>query len=149
MILTTITYDEGWQVYVDGERTEIYRALDALVAFDIPDEGEHTVELKYMPSAFSLGIKLSVAGLTVFVAIIIVDTVLKKTILKNRRKKAIDTPWVLEDFDEDYEQYLALPDESETVKPTLIEKASNIFKKLKKNKTDTDNKDYKKDNGDN
>ena len=149
MILTTVTYDEGWQVYVDGERTEIYRALDALVAFDIPDEGEHTVELKYMPTAFSFGIKLSVAGLTVFVAVIIVDTVFKKTILKNRRKKAIDTPWVLEDFDEDHEQYLALPDEPELERTTLIEKASNIFKKLKKNKTDTDNKDYKKDNGDN
>ena len=111
MIMTTVAYDEGWQVYVDGERVQIYQAVDALVAFDIQGDGEHTVEMRYMPTSYKIGMVLSIGGITVFVVICIVDYVLKKTVLKNRSHIFTNTYWTLEDFDDDYNETLTLPDD--------------------------------------
>ena len=33
IIQTTLPYDEGWKIYVDGQRVGIFQTLDALVAF--------------------------------------------------------------------------------------------------------------------
>ncbi len=132
-VLTTIAYDEGWQVYVDGKEIDTYKTLDALIAFDIDTVGEHTLELKYMPTLYRIGIVLSVSGICVFVIICVIDFVLKRTLMKSRQRYNTDIYWVLEDFDEDYIQLCELPTEDEIHKQTLKDK---ISKKLKKNKDD-------------
>ena len=71
-MFTTIPYDEGWKVYVDGERVDIYKTCDALLAFDIT-EGVHTVEMKYFSKAMTVGLILSVSGLAIFVGMILLD----------------------------------------------------------------------------
>ena len=144
MIMTTITYDEGWKVYVDGEETPIYRTLDALIAFDIDGEGEHSVELKYMPDIYVFGMTVTIIGISAFVLICCADFVLKKTLWKKRVCEDINIPWTLEDFDEDNEQYLALPDEEEKPKKKISE---YIPRFLKKNKNNIENNN--KDNGEN
>ena len=58
-ILTTIPYDSGWKIYVDGKAVDTYKCLDALIAFDIDTAGEHTVELKYRPTVYIVGIAVS------------------------------------------------------------------------------------------
>ena len=98
-VLTTIPYDEGWQVYVDGERVEIYETLDALMAFDIAESGEHTVEMKYMPTVYKLGIILSTVAIITFLALVVIDFILKKTLFKKKPLKCAEDVWVLEDFD--------------------------------------------------
>lgn len=70
---TTIPYDEGWQVYVDGEQVAIFQTLDALIAFDIDSCGSHTVELKYRPSVYTLGAVISGIGLLVFLGLCAAD----------------------------------------------------------------------------
>ncbi len=101
-VLSTVAYDKGWKVYIDGEEAETYQALNALLAFDIEGEGEHTLEMKYMPTAYTLGLTVSVGGITVFIVICAVDILLKKTVRKNRRRDNINIFWELEDFDEDF-----------------------------------------------
>ncbi len=89
-ILTTIPYDKGWEVYVDGERVETREAVDALVSFEIDKAGEHTVRFLYRPSPFKYGIiimSISVAG---FILIIIFEKYLKKI-------KLVRTFFVVED----------------------------------------------------
>ena len=98
-VLTTIPYDEGWQVYVDGERVEIYETLDALMAFDVAESGEHNVELKYMPTVYRLGALLSIFAIIVFLVIIVIDFILKKTLFKRKPLTVAKDIWVLEDFD--------------------------------------------------
>ena len=100
MILTTIPYDEGWKVYVDGEQVEIYETLDALMAFDIDAAGEHTLEMKYMPDCYVLGIIISISSILLFAALCVLEVVLRRTILKNRTPSYSDEFWVLEDNDE-------------------------------------------------
>ena len=84
-IQTTIPYDEGWKVYVDGKEVEIYKTFDALIAFDIDTAGEHTLELKYSPKIYKVGITISVIGLIAFIAICAVDFV----ILRRRKKQKV------------------------------------------------------------
>ena len=71
-VFTSIPYDRNWQVYVDGERVETYKLADALVGFDIT-VGAHSVELRYVHSAFYMGLAVSLAGLMIFIALCILD----------------------------------------------------------------------------
>ncbi len=77
-VLTTIPYDEGWQVYVDGKKVEIFKAVDALVAFDIETSGTHTLELVYSPRIINAGLVISVTSLAVFIGLIAVEHHIKK-----------------------------------------------------------------------
>ncbi len=72
-VLTTIPYDEGWKIYVDGEKVEYTKALGALIAFTIEGEGEHEIEFRYAPITFTLGLTVSLLSLALFVFIIIFE----------------------------------------------------------------------------
>ena len=98
-ILTTIPYDKGWNVYVDGEKVETYETLNALMAFDISNSGEHSLELKYWPSEYTFGIIISICGILAFIIICIVDFILKKTLLKNKLRVYEKDYFVLADID--------------------------------------------------
>ena len=138
-ILTTVAYDEGWKLYVDGEETEYYMTLNALIAFDIESVGVHTVELKYSPDIYRIGIIVSSIGIFSFVLICGIELVLKKTLLKKSIKPSVNEPWVLEDFDEDHEQYVLLPEEqigSKSMGKTII----TFFKKIKQKDNNNENR---------
>ncbi|MBO7309905.1 MAG: YfhO family protein [Clostridia bacterium] len=129
MIMTSIPYDEGWNIYVDGEQVETYKTLDALIAFDIADVGEHSIEFKYSPRIYKVGFIISLMGISTFIIFCVADLVLKRTLFKSRLEQDIITPWTLEDFDEDYEQLL-----SQSVEPKDKEKSKKkrFFKFNKK-----------------
>ena len=79
-ILTTIPYDKGWEVYVDGERVETTEALDSLVAFDIESAGEHSIRFLYRPTTFKLGITISAISFACFILIMVFEKILKKIV---------------------------------------------------------------------
>lgn len=62
-VMTTIPFDEGWQVKVDGKAVEVYETLDALLAFDV-GPGEHTVEMRYMPKIYKTAFLLFIGGVS-------------------------------------------------------------------------------------
>lgn len=68
-IFTSIPYDEGWRVYVDGKRTEIYKNADALIGFDISNPGSHSLKLVYRPTALTRGLPISICSIILFAAI--------------------------------------------------------------------------------
>ncbi len=72
-VFTTLPYDEGWKVYVDGKEIEYNKALEAVIAFNIDSAGEHTVEFKYAPKTFTLGLTISLLSLGLFIFIIIFE----------------------------------------------------------------------------
>ena len=70
LIFTTIPYDEGWKVYIDGERVETVKVLDSLLA--IPStEGDHTIEFVYRPNCAVYGGLITVVGIIAFALIVI------------------------------------------------------------------------------
>jgi uncharacterized membrane protein YfhO len=71
LIATTIPYDEGWNVYVDGEKVEVCRTADALLGFRIEGVGEHTLEMRYMPHTVSFGMAVSALAIFIFILLLI------------------------------------------------------------------------------
>ena len=78
LMFTSIPYDEGWNIYVDGEKVELYETNNALISFYVEGTGTHTVEMKYMPATVALGITVSVVCLAVYLVILILYPFIRK-----------------------------------------------------------------------
>lgn len=67
-IITSIPYDTGWKVWIDGERAETQKFAGAFLAVEAP-EGEHTISFSYVSPGFYEGLgvlALSAAGAVFF-----------------------------------------------------------------------------------
>ena len=60
-MFTSIPYDKGWKVLVDGEEVEYYPIAEAFIGVDMTP-GLHTVEMIYIPVGLKLGIIISVGA---------------------------------------------------------------------------------------
>ena len=69
-LVFSFPYDSEWRVFIDGDKTLNKMAAAGLLAVDIT-EGEHTIELKYIPRGFVLGVPLSGIGFTILIILII------------------------------------------------------------------------------
>ena len=83
-IMTTIPYDEGWNVYVDGEKVKTYSVYgDSVIAFDIANAGEHEIEFKYMPSIYVKSGIITAVSTVAFIGLCAIE------ISKNKKKKSL------------------------------------------------------------
>ncbi len=89
-VLTTIPYDKGWVVEVDGEEVPTYETLDALLTFRIEEEGEHQLSLRYRPTEYKVALTLFVAGLVLFNGIMIIEAVYKR--IKKKKHAPTEEP---------------------------------------------------------
>lgn len=67
-LYSSIPYDDGWSVYVDGKKAETFEIGGTLLAIELTP-GQHKIEYKYFPVGFLYGIIVSavtVFGLCVF-----------------------------------------------------------------------------------
>lgn len=78
-IYTSIPYDEGWKVYVDGVKTDTFLIGNSLLGFDIL-EGEHEIILKYEVPYFKIGMGISIGSLSIIIGYIMV--LKKKKLIK-------------------------------------------------------------------
>ena len=85
-VLTTIPYDRGWNITVDGEKIEGYETLDALLAFDLTP-GEHTVTMRYMPREYVIAFCIFLGGVGTLGTIIALEYFLKR----HKKRKAAAT----------------------------------------------------------
>ena len=70
VIYTSIPYDEGWEVYIDGKKVNTFSLGDALLAFNI-SKGKHNIELKYNIPNIKVYVLLSVVSLIILAFLII------------------------------------------------------------------------------
>ena len=63
ILFTSIPWDEGWEAYVDGNRTECSSVInDAFLTLKLPP-GEHAIELKYTAPGSRMGMITSLISL--------------------------------------------------------------------------------------
>lgn len=62
-LYSSIPYDDGWSVYVDGKKVETFEIGGTLLAIELTP-GQHKIEYKYFPVGFLYGIIIS--SVTVF-----------------------------------------------------------------------------------
>lgn len=70
LIFTSIPYDEGWHVYVDGEQVELVKTLGSLLAVETTP-GFHEIEFVYRPDCAVYGGLLSIIGIFLFALLVV------------------------------------------------------------------------------
>lgn len=55
---TTIAYDKGWSVFVDGKKVNTYMIADSYLGFDVP-AGTHDIKLSFYPEKLKVGLIIS------------------------------------------------------------------------------------------
>ena len=80
LVMTTLAYDQGWRITVDGKKVEPVKALGSVLAFYIEgDAGEtHDVSLVYRPNVLVVGGIISGVSLATFLALVSFDPLMKK-----------------------------------------------------------------------
>ena len=74
---TSIPYDEGWSVYVDGEEASITPICQDSLTGVLVEAGTHEVTFKYCPKGFVPGILITILCLLVFVGLNYYDKILE------------------------------------------------------------------------
>lgn len=128
LFLTSIPYEKGWTVKVDGEEVETYGTKDIFLSFNL-SAGAHTIEFSYMPDGFPLGLAISGISLFIFITIVVITGILKK---KNKGKP-INSIFI-EDTPLTEEEILALGD--------LIPDIEPIDEVIKESDVLTDTKEF-------
>jgi len=62
VMMTSIPYDEGWTVYVDGVKSDLRKVKSTFIGVDLK-AGTHTVEMKYFPRGLKAGALISFLSL--------------------------------------------------------------------------------------
>ncbi len=83
-LYSSIPYDEGWSVYIDGEKVKTFETGDCQLTAAVK-AGKHTVKYKYTPKGMKYGLIISaLAWICIFAFIFY-----KKKIFKNKSKKFV------------------------------------------------------------
>jgi uncharacterized membrane protein YfhO len=72
LLFTSITFDEGWRVTIDGKEAKLIKTCDGLIAVDIT-EGKHEITFTYRPKCYTVGGAISIFGLVAFGGMIALD----------------------------------------------------------------------------
>lgn len=62
---TSIPYEGGWTIKVDGEPVEVLCGADAVICFMV-EKGTHTIEMSFCPPGLVMGAGISAAAVAVF-----------------------------------------------------------------------------------
>lgn len=79
---TSIPYDKGWKVYIDGKEGDIICFKDALVMVPL-SKGAHTIELKYTPEGLYLGMTITIICVIILFSVYLIN---RFSLLKKKKK---------------------------------------------------------------
>ena len=77
LLYTSIPYEDGWTVYVDGKKAEKLQLIEGFSGVEIT-AGKHEIEFKYCPKGLLIGVAITILGLIIFIAICVIEYLKKK-----------------------------------------------------------------------
>ncbi|MBQ2251231.1 MAG: YfhO family protein, partial [Lachnospiraceae bacterium] len=84
VLFTSIPYETGWTVKIDGEVAETEKIFEAFLSVDIP-AGEHEITFEYFPAGLKSGIIITLASIAILAMLFIVDRIMER---RYQEKKA-------------------------------------------------------------
>lgn len=85
-LYTSIPYDEGWSVYIDGQQVKTFKTGDCQLTTTIK-KGTHTVTYKYMPKGMKEGALISALSLIAAGAYVVLKRKKDKNLFKLNKNK--------------------------------------------------------------
>lgn len=79
ILFLSIPYDKGWNVYVDGKKTDYFKMANGFTGIRL-SEGKHTIKMKYYSPNFFLGLVISICSVGL---LIVYEIHNKKKLQKN------------------------------------------------------------------
>ena len=89
ILYTSINYDNGWTVKVDGKPQKVSKICDALIALKL-EPGEHEIEFSYQPDGLVLGAVISAGALIILILVSVINALNKNK--KKADKKRVRKP---------------------------------------------------------
>ena len=68
VMFTTISWEPGWTIKVDGEKVEPVKVCDALIGVELT-AGTHEIEMTFFPEGLTIGIILTLCGIVTIIII--------------------------------------------------------------------------------
>ena len=124
LLYTSIPFDHGWTVKIDGEKVsdlDIVRLGQALLAVKVK-EGNHTIEFDYSVGGFKIG-----AAITLFTLFAIGFYLLMKRYIKAISKKLLPS---FESADNSFDEYIFISEvkkPSAEIKPVVVKPIAEKF----------------------
>ena len=87
IMFTTISWEPGWTVWVDGVKTEPVELCDALIGVPLT-AGDHEIEMKFFPAGLKIGILFSLTGIAAIILIGVLEKNGKDKKKDNTEEKA-------------------------------------------------------------
>ena len=73
-VFLTVPYQDGWNIKVDGEKTDAFSVYDCFIYVPIASEkAEHTVEMSFIPKGIILGCIITAFGILCLIVVITLD----------------------------------------------------------------------------
>ena len=113
LFYTSVAYDPGWKVYIDGRETPLSTISEGLVAFKI-SEGEHFIKMVYTPEGFRLGTMLTLGSIVLLIIISLFVWLYKR---KKKQKVGVTSDgsaMIADDSDTQQDDASLIESESET-----------------------------------
>ncbi len=82
ILFTTISWEPGWTIKVDGVEVEPVKLMDALIGIPVT-AGTHTVEMSFFPAGMASGLLISAMGI-IAIIMIALNEHRRKNVLLNR-----------------------------------------------------------------
>lgn len=83
LLFTSIPYDNGWAVRLDGKEVSKLRLIDTFIGVEIP-AGLHSIEFSYTPPGLWIGITITLISLfLIFIRIVYINSKKKSTHLRS------------------------------------------------------------------
>lgn len=130
LLLTTIPYDEGWTLTVDGQKVTPELFADAFISIPLT-AGTHSLEFSYTPAGMQLGILLSGISLVLFLALVALSLWRKNNDKKLSEESSADTTLSEEErFQQELERITQLDsskNETKEINTTVSSQEEELF----------------------
>ena len=91
LMYTSIPYEKGWTVYVDGEEVNAYTFADTMLAIPL-SAGEHTIELEYSPDGLKEGLLITLVSVSCFLLLAVFNAMMTLSQKKQAVKDSAEAP---------------------------------------------------------
>ena len=78
LLFTTIPYDDSWHIYENGKEIKKVKLVDAFIGLEL-SEGMHSLEFKYVPAGFYVGLVITIISWFIFIIYVIFGIIKKRS----------------------------------------------------------------------